>query len=109
MGEKAPGRTLSSRCSCCQPGFAVTSLEAGRRSFLTGSIASLGLSATAALGQQTPPAPAAKTRIDVHHHYVPPFHADIMATKRSGGRPPTWTPQMSLDEMDKSGIATAIV
>ena len=109
MSEKAPGRTLSSLCSCCQPGFAVTSLDAGRRRLLTGGIASLGLGATAAFGQQTPPAPTAKTRIDVHHHYVPPFHADIMETKRSGGRPPRWTPQMSLEEMDKSGIATAIV
>ena len=84
-------------------------IDAGRRRFLTGGIATFGLGATAALGQQAAPAPPAKTRIDVHHHYIPPFHADIMESKRSGGRPPKWTPQMSLDEMDKSGIATAIV
>jgi predicted TIM-barrel fold metal-dependent hydrolase len=98
---------LFSLCACCQPEFAATGVDAGRRSFLAGGIASLG--ATAALGQQAPAAPAARTRIDVHHHYIPPVHSDIMATKRSGGRPPKWTPQMSLDEMDKSGIATAIV
>jgi predicted TIM-barrel fold metal-dependent hydrolase len=61
--------------------------------------------ATAALAQQAP----AKTRIDVHHHFIPPFHAEILATRRSSGRPPKWTPQMSIEEMDKSGIATAMV
>ena len=32
-----------------------------------------------------------------------------MATRRSGGRPPKWTPEMSLEDMDKSGIATSIL
>jgi predicted TIM-barrel fold metal-dependent hydrolase len=97
---------LLSLCSCCRPGFAAARIDSNRRSFLAGGIASVGLGASA-VAQQAPT--ASKTRIDVHHHYVPPAHADIMATRRSGGRPPKWTPQMSLDEMDKSGIATAIV
>jgi predicted TIM-barrel fold metal-dependent hydrolase len=108
MTRTASGRTFLPRCSCCQPGFAATALDAGRRNFLAGGIAALGLGATTALAQVQVKSPT-KTRIDVHHHFVPPFHAEIMATKRSGGRPPKWTPQMSLDEMDKSGIATAIV
>jgi predicted TIM-barrel fold metal-dependent hydrolase len=87
-------------CSCCRPGFST------RREFLAGGLAA-GLSAPAALAQ--PVAPPARRRVDVHHHYVPPFHADVMAKRRSGGRPPQWTPQMSLDEMDRSGIATAVV
>src|SRR5436190_20103741 len=110
MTLMASGGTFFSSCSCCRPGFAATGVDAARRTFLAGGVASsitgLGLGATTALAQ----APVTtKTRVDVHHHYVPPVHAGIMATKRSSGRPPQWTPQMSLDEMDKSGIATAIV
>jgi predicted TIM-barrel fold metal-dependent hydrolase len=112
MLQTAPGRPFSARCACCPDPSAAAAPNPGRRNFLAGGIASLGLGtassligAPAVLAQ----APAAKTRIDVHHHFVPPFHADIMATRRASGRPPRWTPQMSLDEMDKSGIATAVV
>jgi 6-methylsalicylate decarboxylase len=45
----------------------------------------------------------------VHHHYVPPVHADAMAIHRQGGRPPKWSVTASLEEMDKNAIETAIV
>ncbi len=53
----------------------------------------------------------ARTRIDVHHHFIPPVHVEAMMApgRRAGGAPPKWTPQMSLEEMDKSGIATSIL
>ena len=96
-------------CDCCVTGFAASGPLPSRRKVLAGGIARLGAAAALAL---TPPVRAQaspKTRIDVHHHFVPPVHADAMATRRSGGRPPKWTPQMSIEEMDNSGIATAIV
>jgi 6-methylsalicylate decarboxylase len=51
------------------------------------------------------------TRIDVHHHFLPPFHVDAMMApgRRVAGTPPKWSPALSLEEMDKSGIATAIL
>jgi len=110
MGTAPRPNRLSSQCACCMatPGFGSVALS--RRSVLTGGIAALSLGATAAtVMAPAVSAQAAKSRIDVHHHYVPPVHADAMATRRAGGRPPKWSPQMSLEEMDKSGIATAIV
>ena len=100
--------SLLSRCGCCPPGFAATSAMPTRRNFLSGGIASLGLSAAAITAPKAQAQPA-KTRIDVHHHFIPPSHADLMASRRSSGRPPKWTAQMSIEDMDKSGIATSIV
>jgi predicted TIM-barrel fold metal-dependent hydrolase len=53
----------------------------------------------------------AKGRIDVHHHLLPPFYLKARERELSeGGRPlPEWSPQISLDAMDRSGIATAIL
>lgn len=50
--------------------------------------------------------------IDVHHHYFAPawmakFKEEI--AKSNGARFASWTVQTALDEMDKSGCATAIV
>jgi predicted TIM-barrel fold metal-dependent hydrolase len=49
-------------------------------------------------------------RIDVHHHLVPP--AWVAAVKRAKlDNPPmdNWTPEQSLEDMDKAGTATSIV
>ena len=55
---------------------------------------------------QTPAAQAKPHRIDVHHHIIPPVQAE--ALKKNGQDPTRWTVQMSLDDMDKGGVATSI-
>src|SRR5215475_83277 len=100
-------------CGCCgEPG----SITPTRRNFLAGGVASLGLSAVAAggIGRAAPAhaqAPAARTRIDVHHHFIPPVHVEAMMKpgRRAGPPPPKWSAALSLEDMDKSGIATAIL
>jgi predicted TIM-barrel fold metal-dependent hydrolase len=54
--------------------------------------------------------------IDVHHHVLPPFYRDAVVDLQptSGGLHPAWqgrwwTPQRALDEMDRHGVATAVV
>src|SRR5690242_11205296 len=79
-------------CSC--------TFSLGRRGFLAGAAA---LAATRTLAQEPP------HRIDVHHHIVPP--AWLAALKRAKlDTPPVvaWTPQRSLEDMDKAGTATAV-
>lgn len=81
-----------------------------RRAFLTG-IAALGASTLLHGCASTGDAPASGAanarRIDVHHHFVSPgFSA---ALKAAGQGQAKWSPQMSLDDMDKSGIATSLL
>ena len=52
-------------------------------------------------------------RIDVHHHILPPNYVDIVGDNRIGplilaGKTPEWSPQMSIDAMDRNGIQTAL-
>jgi 6-methylsalicylate decarboxylase len=113
MSMIAGRRRLFARCICCSlPSASPQSPE--RRTFLAGGALALGLGAASSLGRVLPvaaQAPAAKTRIDVHHHFIPQFHADAMMApgRRAGPPPPKWTPELSLQEMDKSGIATSIL
>jgi predicted TIM-barrel fold metal-dependent hydrolase len=92
-------------CACCAP--TADPPSAARRNFLAGGIAALGLSATATTFAAAQTAQA-KTRIDVHHHYVPPIYAEALAASRVGGVP-KWTPQLSLEDMDQAGVATAVL
>jgi 6-methylsalicylate decarboxylase len=82
-------------CACCDAGIL------SRRGVLTGASA-LGL-LRRAWGAEKP------TRIDVHHHIAPP--AWVAALKKAGlDTPPVvnWSPEQSLADMDKGGVATAM-
>jgi predicted TIM-barrel fold metal-dependent hydrolase len=47
-------------------------------------------------------------RVDIHHHIVPPNYA-IELKNMTGASAPKWSVQASLEDMDKSGIATSVV
>ena len=95
-------------CACCKPLAASRGPALSRRTFLAGSAAALGATASVigapAIRAQAQPA---KTRIDVHHHMVPPAHADFLKAKNLPAA--RWSVQMSLDDMDKSGIQTSLL
>ena len=81
-----------------------------RRQFLTTAVASLAASVSLprqlAGGQQA----AGLRPIDVHHHFAPPAWVTEVR-----GRPllqvanTTWTPEKSIDDMDRGGVAGAVV
>jgi len=99
-----------SGCTCC----------VGRRGFLLGGLAAAatGLAAPA-VRAQSPMAPAIKkpgTRIDVHHHFLPPAYMkeehERISFKHgsvSTDRLLSWKPEFSLEAMDGNGVETAIV
>jgi predicted TIM-barrel fold metal-dependent hydrolase len=79
-----------------------------RRGFLAEGLAAgaaLGVGAATAAAQDNP------RRIDVHHHLAPPrWITDVVLGRNTGQRPlADWTPQRSIEDMDKGGVATAIV
>jgi 6-methylsalicylate decarboxylase len=97
-------------CFCCDnsAGPAASGGTVSRRNLLAGGIAALGLGAAAsrpARAQPLPPPPL--TRIDVHHHYMAPAQRDALLAHHA--RAPDWSVQKSLEDMDRSGIATAVV
>src|SRR6185369_12057840 len=96
-------------CFCC--GQSSPSLSnPGRRGIMLGAGA---LALTAAAGGGRASAQSADTkpfRIDVHHHLSPPTY--VTASNDSGFGDPlmkNWTIEKSLDDMDKAGIATAML
>jgi len=82
-----------------------------RRDFLK-AMGATGLCAMASssefLAQDSPYKPISKGGcIDVHHHHQPPGLNPFGG--RGGGGRPAWTPERSLEQMDKFGIGVAIL
>ncbi len=121
MGERVPGMKL--QC-LADSGDALDLFDCGidagasRRKFLrSAGLAGLGtlLASTWLRSQSSLPTGAPKaTRIDVHHHILPPAYMlrareqILVISDRDHSRLLNWTPAGAVEEMDKAGIATAI-
>ena len=80
-----------------------------RREFLkTVAVAGAGiaLSGTELIAQNALGTPG---RIDVHHHMAPEFYVKAMGRELGPSTLRSWTPALSLEVMDKAGVATAIL
>ena len=106
-------------CACCATprfsadGFSADSSSAhgsvDRRRFLAGSAAA-GIGAATVLRASPAPAQAAPAkRIDVHHHFLAPFHREVLQVDRGSAGLPNWTVEGSLQDMEKAGVATAML
>ena len=110
MGDKR--RRWYRGCACCDGStLSLSGAALNRRNFMAGA------AAMAAAGLCEPPRASAQTaeaakpyRIDVHHHLSPPAY---IAASNAGnfGEPlmKKWTPEKSLQDMDKAGVAVAIL
>jgi len=74
-----------------------------RRDFVANSAAAAFPALALAQAPRTKP-----YKIDVHHHFLPPRHVERILALRESGRPPRWTPELSLEQMDQNGVATSI-
>jgi len=80
-----------------------------RRSFLAGAAATGLAGFRAEAVAQTPPA---AHRIDVHHHMLPPAYIEKRLAQGVGEgstEVSQWTPARTLEQMDRNGIATAVL
>jgi predicted TIM-barrel fold metal-dependent hydrolase len=78
-----------------------------RRRFL-GALAALGAGALS--GFEACAQPGAKPhRIDIHHHLLPPKYVSETMSLRVGEFTPKWSPAMSIEDMDRNGIASSLL
>jgi 6-methylsalicylate decarboxylase len=79
-----------------------------RREFLTG-MAALGAALLVERGQTEAQMTTVKPhRIDVHHHHTPPPYLDAITEHKIPGPVRDWSPDKSLADMDRAGVATAL-
>ena len=79
-----------------------------RREFLAG-MAAFGAGALVSCREAEAQMATTKPhRIDVHHHHTPPPYAAAITAKNIPGPVRDWTPEKSLADMDKAGVATAL-
>jgi predicted TIM-barrel fold metal-dependent hydrolase len=102
-------------CACgCENTISLSGATLNRRNFMQGVT---GAAAMAAVGFGNPQRATAQTadpakpyRIDVHHHVSPPTYIVASSANNFGdGLMRGWTPEKSLADMDKAGVAVAML
>jgi len=81
---------------------------------LLASLAVLGASAILPteflLAQVSPTTPVKPFRIDAHHHFSAPGFIAAISARKTNQRPlELWTPEKSIEDMDKSGVAISMI
>jgi 6-methylsalicylate decarboxylase len=89
------------------------SVGVARRKFIT-NLAVFGAAALLPsdfLRAQMPSGAAVKPfRIDAHHHFSAPGFIAAISARKTNQRPlELWTPEKSIDDMDKSGVAASMI
>ena len=110
-------RSFFNGCACCaEPASLGVPASVNRRNFVAGGLAALGLGAGIAgsgeVGSASAQgaAPAKPHRIDVHRHFSPPLWiAEVRGRELLQPANANWTPAKSLDDMDKGGVAAAMI
>lgn len=84
-----------------------------RRQFLISAAASLGLAAVrGSVGSVFAQAVAAgsRVRVDIHHHFAPPaWIAEVKGRPLLQPANTRWTAAQSIDDMDRGGVAAAVI
>jgi 6-methylsalicylate decarboxylase len=105
--QKSHAFSPASACACCSGRLAATAVT--RREALAGGTAVLAATTVGGFSARTF-AQDVPGRIDVHHHLASPTW--LQAMKLIDGADPviaTWSVQKSLDDMEKGGVATAVL
>src|SRR5262245_2774206 len=110
MIARSVSRSFSRGCLCCAGEGDVAALD--RRRFIAGAAAALTAGA-GAIGAKRPAlaqGPAKPHRIDVHHHFSPPkWIAEVSGRELLQPTNTNWTPAKSIEDMDKGGVAAAVI
>jgi predicted TIM-barrel fold metal-dependent hydrolase len=109
LGDCASGPGHAGAFRSCGCGFS-------RRRALTSMAAFAATAVTATIARaQTPPSPAVRI-VDTHHHFFPPAYLEPLAAwnDKAGlpGQTPiqrAWTVARAIDDMDRNGVATAVL
>jgi len=105
-------RWLYRGCACCDGStLSLSGAALSRRNFMTGvaAMAAVGVSKSQRAAAQT--AEGAKPyRIDVHHHLSPPTYIAASNASNFGDLlMKNWTPEKSLQDMERAGVAVAML
>jgi 6-methylsalicylate decarboxylase len=87
-------------------------IETSRRRFLAGLVTSVGAAASLrgplAAFQSAPQ--SKPVRIDIHHHFAPPaWIAEVKGRPLLNVANTRWSPAQSIEDMDRGGVAAAVV